>query len=732
MKDFHQKLLATFQIEHRDHVEQIRSLLAMIESTGAAAAGPEMEEVFRRAHSLKGAARAVDLRPIEGLAHRLETLFSRVRKGEFVLTKDVTEVVQRVLDASEDCLAALGGDRPAAGIDEALLAIERILGIESKTVEEPPAEAAAPAFQPVETVRITAQNFDGLFRSAGGLVAESQHQDQVTETLDGLARDIAVIEKEGERVRRAAVAVRSHPEISPDVSRMMSLLDSMEFNVRSLSRRVSAARRLQRRSVWSLRQLGDQLQRDIWQARMVPAEGLLEGYRKMMRDLARDEGKEIDFRAISANVNADRQVLEALKDPIMHLLRNAVSHGIETPAERNRKGKGPAGVVTLRVDANGQRLTIAIQDDGRGVDLSRVAEVAVREGILSESSAAHSAPQELMRMLFRPGFSTAPTVTSLSGRGMGLSVVYEAVRRLQGDLDIQPAAGGGTALLISVPLSIATHKLLLVNSGGTMFAIPVFGVERLLRIERSAVQTMEAQPVITFNGHPVTLSTIHGLLGLEQPFAGGSDRLQILVLRSGGRSVAVLVDDVVREMEAVIQDLGPASGCGGKVSSGVVADDGSIAFVVNPMELVQSSAQARWNVQPLTLAKPSQPRPLPAPSSILVVDDSMTTRTLEKSILEAQGYRVRIAVDGVEALARLHDEKPDLVIADIEMPRLNGFGLIKAMKKNPRFEKIPVIIVSSVERREDQERGLALGADAYIVKQKFDQDELLAAIRQIL
>jgi two-component system chemotaxis sensor kinase CheA len=192
------------------------------------------------------------------------------------------------------------------------------------------------------------------------------------------------------------------------------------------------------------------------------------------------------------------------------------------------------------------------------------------------------------------------------------------------------------------------------------------------------------------------------------------------------------VDAVLREAEAMIQDLAPAAGCAGRISSGVVLDDGTIAFVVNPMELIQSATQSRAQLHALSFAKPSEPAPDPAPPTILVVDDSMTTRTLEKSILEAHGYQVRVAVDGVEALGRLRQEKADLVIADIEMPRLNGFGLIEAMKKDPELDRIPVIIVSSVERREDQERGLALGADAYIVKRKFDQEDLLAAIRQIL
>jgi two-component system chemotaxis sensor kinase CheA len=466
---------------------------------------------------------------------------------------------------------------------------------------------------------------------------------------------------------------------------------------------------------------------------MVPAESLLEGYRRMMRDLSRDEGKEIEFRATSAGVRADRRVLEALKDPIMHLLRNAVSHGIESPSERTRKKKSRGGLVTLGVDANGQRLTVTIQDDGRGVDFARVAEVAVRDGIVSESDTAHRSPQELTRILFRPGFSTSAAVTSISGRGMGLSVVYEAIRRLQGDLDLQPAPGGGTIITLSVPLSIATHRLVIVNCGNQIFAIPILGIERLQRIKLSDIETVEGKPVVVLNGQPVPLAGIHGLLGLEHASSRTDpDSLQIVILRSGSNRVALAVDSVLRETDAVIQDLGPAAGCGGRISSGVVLDNGSIAFVVSPMELIESAVQLPSQLKSFSLEKAPEPAPEPTPSSILVVDDSMTTRALEKSVLEAHGYQVRIAVDGVEALARLRQERADLVIADIEMPRLNGFGLIEAMKQDRSLKSIPVIIVSSLERREDQERGLALGADAYIVKRKFDQEELLAAIRQIL
>ncbi len=782
MKDIRQKLLATFQIEHRDHVEQIRSLLALIGKTTGPPAGPEFDEAFRRAHSLKGAARAVDLEAVEGLAHRLETLFSRVRQGALPLDATVAEVVGKALDASEDCVAALGDNRPVSAVGPALAALERVLGIEpapalaeARKTAPPENPASVPLFQPLDTVRITTRNFDGLLRSSGRLIAETQRQGQVTAQLNALARQIATLEKAAEQALRVAAREFRDPA-RRDFPRVRASLESLKLRARSLSRQAGAVRRIEQRTAWTMSALGAQLRQDVWQARMVPAESLFEGYRKIMRDLAGDESKEIEFRATAAGIHADRGVLDALKDPLMHALRNAVSHGIETPRERLANGKAAAGLVTLRIDAQGQRLTVAIEDDGRGIDLAKIAQVAVRQGIVSESEAAHSSPRDLARILFRPGFSTAPSITSLAGRGMGLSVVFEAVRRLQGNLDIQPREGPGTALLLSVPLSISTHRLLLVTSAGQPFGVPIHWIERLERIKLSRLGSVEGRPVISFDGQPVPVLRLRHFLGSEPspanaapagsspaqsarpappnqpvprsrraPFSASAaeartapssvvrastsdDDLRIMVLRSNGTRVAVAVDAFLKETEAVIQDLGPAAPPDGRISGGFLLDDGAVAFVLNPLELLEGS----WRRQERTPVLPAEPQPKLEPPSILVVDDSMTTRTLEKSILEAHGYRVRVAVDGVEALALLRAAPSDLVISDIQMPRMDGFELLEAIKMDPRLSAIPVIVVTSLDRREDRERGLALGAGAYIVKRKFDQGELLAAIRQIL
>jgi two-component system, chemotaxis family, sensor kinase CheA len=723
VKDIRQKLLATFQVEHRDHVDQIRALLAAVEKSGQPE-GSELEEIFRRAHSLKGAARAVDLRPVEGLAHHLETLFSRLRRGELAFNKDVSGAVESALNASEDCVAAIGGSGTPASFPAGLSALERVLGIgpEPDAFQAPSAEPSTVAvFQPLETIRITTQNFDGLLRSAGGLLMERQRQNEVTVLLGGILRQASELAREAESVRHTVGAsVPRGGRLKLNV-----LMDSLQKQTRNLARSARTTRGLQQRSSWTMGRLGKQLQRDVWQARMVPAESLLEGYRKMMRDLARDASRQIEFRATSTGVHADRRVLEALKDPLMHLLRNSVSHGIEAGQERMAKGKPALGIVTLEIGSEGQRLTVAVSDDGKGVDLKRVGEVAVEQGVLSAADAAKASRYELAQILFRPGFSTSRAVTDLAGRGMGLSVVYETVRRLRGDVDVQPGDDAGVSLRLSVPLSIATHRLLLVTCANRHFAVPIHGIERLLRVRADSVGTVEGKPVVVFDGQPVSLFRLCDLLSLD---SSPADILRVMILRAKGGRIAIAVDEFLWESETVIQDLGPAGRRDGRISGGILMDDGRVALVLEPAQLMAGAS----HVPIPDFLKPTSPAARTESFSILVVDDSMTTRTLEKSILEANGYQVRVAVDGVEALTQLRSKIPDLVITDVQMPRLDGFGLLEAMKADPALGRIPVIVVTSLDRREDQARGLELGADAYIVKRKFDQGELLAAIRQIL
>jgi two-component system, chemotaxis family, sensor kinase CheA len=741
LTDIGQKLAAIFQGEHAEHLAHIRSILALLENVADAKGRTELDEAFRRAHSLKGAARAVDLDAVEGLASGLETLFSRVREGSLRLDQQSTGVIHQVLDASEDCMAAFREGRIPDAPAAALGAIAGLLGIEEPGLEtlaegqaKPAAKAATVAGVPLavlkpveEMVRLPAENLDRLVRSTGQILSENLRQAEVGGELNALDGQILEMSEESVRFRKAATAPLWRLAAQPEFASVIRYIGFVEQKVRSLAAQSRTTRLLQQRSEWNTRRSAEQLQRDVWSARMAPAEDLFEGFRRMVRDLARQENKQIEFRLSGSGVRADRIILQALKDPVMHLLRNAISHGIETPGERASKGKPPLGSLILRLDSQRGRLIVEVEDDGRGVDLKQV------DSVLSEAEPGSHSPDELAQAIFRPGFTTSSTVNHLSGRGMGLSVVYETVHRLQGDVNLKPKEGPGASFLVSVPLSVSTSHLLLLTAAGQTFGIPTHGIQRLHRVPLEQVETLEGKPVVNLEGQAVPLYGLAQLLQLgdaspDAPQALRGGVLPIMVLKSGVRRFAVWVDEFLAERDALIQELGMACPANGNISGGALLREGTVFVVLNPAGLVANCAG--MSAAPVPRKAQTQ-APAIAPG-ILVVDDSITSRSLERSILEAHGYRVRVAVDGLEALELLRAEKADLIITDIQMPRLDGFGLVEALKADPGLKGIPVIIVSSLEQPADQERGLLLGADAYVVKRKFDQTELLDAIRQMI
>jgi two-component system, chemotaxis family, sensor kinase CheA len=734
LKDIRQRLLATFQVEHKEHLKFIRDILA---KTNGTLTPPDLDEVFRRAHSLKGAARAVDLRPVEELAHGMETLFSRLRSGSMPFSIEMVEIVRRALDSSEDFLVALSEKQTPQPPTEVLEAINKLLKIQDTVDAKAPQPSidsgsnTTPSFQPIETVRLITKNLDRLVSSAGELSTENLRQDLLGQKLRGITDQARTTLSERARLRKASSQAFRRVNSEAGLTAVTHYIEYLEHQSQLVYTHVRSTLELHDRNSWSLRSLTSELQREVRQARMMPAENAFETFPKMVRDLARDEGKTVQFQIIGAGVEADRMVLQTLKDPVMHILRNALSHGIESDAERKRKNKTAISRIEMKIEAHGNRLNIIVEDNGRGLDLTRIREVAVRQGLISATDAARQSPEELVGLVFLPGFSTSSSITEVSGRGMGLSVVSAAIVRLQGKVEILPIStgAGGTRVTISVPLSISSHRVLLVSSQNQTFAIPLHGIEKLCRIPLKEMETAEGKPVLTFNGRHIALVTLSRLLNTPEAAVRAEDEtLNVAILKIGEKRLAVAVDAFLSEREAAIKELPLIAASNTKLAGGILLEDGSVCLVLNPAEIVGGFRHTGNSL----VIKTAVVEAVPKSSRILIVDDSLTTRTLEKSILEAQGYKVSVAVDGVEALNCLQSEAVGLVVTDLEMPRMDGFALLIEMKRDPRLAKIPVIIVSSVENREQQEHGLALGADAYVVKRRFEQQELLETIEQIL
>jgi two-component system chemotaxis sensor kinase CheA len=728
-----EKLLDVFEVEYREHLEAIRQLLAG--SAGDGQADFDLSEATRRAHSLKGAARAVGLERVEALAHELESVFISAHRGGTALENDLRRFIVDALDDIEDHVVASrsgdGGPKPPDGGEE-----QAATSSDPATGPADPGEVASP--QPRGSsaqggsVRVNAENLDRLLKSAGELHADMLLQNLGAQEISRLSRQAAALEKQWGAVWKQVTTSLRHATGSP-LSNVLNGGEAVSMHLRSLSKQLRTTAQRQNRAARSLHHHLDDLESRVKSARMVAAESVFGSFRKMVRDVAASEGKQVDVTIDGLDCEADRLVLQRVKDPIMHMLRNAVGHGIETPQERADLGKQARGQVALRVSTVHDRLRITIEDDGRGIDFRRIAEKAVEQNRLSQEDAEAASDEALVQLLFEAGFSTAESVTTISGRGVGLSVAREAVTALQGTFDINAAHGAGTRIDISLPVSILSRRLLLVSFKDQIYALPSEAVAKVMRVAAGGIVTVEGRPAVSLSDSTLPLVSIGELLGFGDPaVATGASAVCVVVVRSGGfqtgvaTHIGVAVESFVGVNDFVVRNL-EVGNREDRLWSGIIStEDGAPCLVLNPgafmkREFGSSNVVFRAERRQSDKAK-----------VVLVVDDSITTRTLEKSILEAHGYEVRLSVDGRDALYQLRNDPPDVVVSDIEMPHVDGLELVRTMKGDQALSTIPVILVTSRAADADREAGLKLGADAYVVKQKFDQNELLRTIRQII
>ncbi len=679
--DLQQRVLAAFQVEFKEQMQAIRSMLSVWPSV----AGAPIEEAFRMAHSMKGSARVCDMGEVESIAHQLESLLSQLTKGEAKPTSDIKTRIEKQADAAEDAMA------------HAMAQMIRPSGQTSDT--------AAPSSQTFqqETTRIEMALLEELLQSAGQSVTEMVRQERLEYELNTLQKEI-------ELLRQMSQHLRDEGEFS--------------FNLRELTRHLSEIRSLQRQGSKAMRFLSGDLQSQIKRICMVPIGSVFEGFPKMMRDLSAETGKPLRFIMTGAELHADRAVLQALKDPVMHALRNTLSHGIENLAVRRAARKSETAEVRLTLKVIGSTLHIEISDDGQGVNVEAVRAQAVQAGLISESDATALSESEVVDMIFHTGFSTARELTKVSGRGVGLSVVKERVSHLQGSADMETQAGRGSTLQIKVPVSVSTHRMLLVKLGGSFYALPLRSIQALHRV--SEVREVEGRTLALHEDTAIPLTTAsEATLTAPKIMRDTDGKIPMVVLRAE-KPIALHVESFQGEVQALIRPLPYPASLSPHFSGGILTEDGTVVLVLNVDYLLE-------RFRGITLREAPVPKSTtPKRPVLLVVDDSFTARTLQKSILETAGYQVHTAVDGKAALSTLHSLHVDVVVSDIQMPHMNGFEFLAAVKKNPAFTEIPVILVTSLSSKEDQERGLSLGAAAYIVKERFDHQELLNIVAQLV
>lgn len=467
----------------------------------------------------------------------------------------------------------------------------------------------------------------------------------------------------------------------------------------------------------------NELQELALRARMVPVMSLAPRLRRAVRDLARETGKEVRFETRGEDAEIDRGVLDRLADPLLHLVRNAVDHGIESPDERRLRGKPMEGMVRLHAMQLGSEVVIAVSDDGRGIDVARVREAAGS----TDHTAMEMDDEAALYLIFRSGLSTATRVTGVSGRGVGLDAVRASLNAVRGRIEVRSDPGLGTEFRIAVPITMATLRCLVINSAGQAYAIPLHSVRAVLPPQPSA--TVGGRAMTMVEGRPVPISSLASVLGTGNGVEGPS-----VVVAGLTRSHAFRVDDLVDQRDVVVKGLGELIPRLPAVAGAGVQPDGSILLVLEAAGLIERARRMDSGDRSVEAAEGGR-RDAPVArraASILVVDDALTVRELQRSIFENAGYRVSVATNGEEALTLISEERPDLVLTDVQMPRMDGFQLTEAIRGQPALASVPVIILTSRGSDEDRRRGLECGADGYIVKSGFDQSALLSAVEHLL
>jgi two-component system chemotaxis sensor kinase CheA len=733
-REFLKRLMATFKQEARELLDAMSFGLGRLESA------PDdvevVETVFRDAHSLKGAARAVNLTEVARHCHRLEDVFSEWKNGRLTPSPRLFDALHRSVDALQRAVAAMGPEdvatNYAAGdllreIDIALGTLHEVPVQSEDAVTESPSESASlplpgPAVHPeapasksprpkssgrlprAETVRIAAARMDTILLQSEELLGIKLAATQRASDLSQL---------------RKLVHEWMRGEASDEITRA------------ALAHKLATVAREADRDQRVFSSMLDGLLTELKQALMLPVGTLLEGLPRLVRDLARDQEKEIELHIDGEQIEVDRRVLEELRSPLVHIVRNGVDHAIELPAERLTKGKPRRGQIAIRAaQLENKYLELRISDDGRGFDTAALRAAALRSGILAEEGDAPSDEETLALLAFHSGISTSPILTDVSGRGLGLAIVRNKVERLGGAVNLSEPEGGGAVITLRVPITLATFRGVLVKCGENAFLLPTHSVRRVLRIRPGDVESVEGREILRVNGEITGLARLSQLLGLpEAPGNLTEDRAPCaLIVEAANRRLALLVDEVLAEQEVLVKGLGRQLARVRHIAGAAVLGTGALVPILYVPDLVHTASHGGAAADPVQAPWAAEKRTI----NVLLAEDSITARTLLKSILETAGYRVFPTVDGAEAWATLKTQAIDLVVSDIEMPRMNGFELTARIRADQELGRIPVILVTALESREDRERGIEAGANAYIVKSSFDQSNLFEAIQQLV
>jgi len=790
MPDVMKDLIGIFKVETQEHLTKLDNGLVELEKQ------PNnidlARDLNREVHTLKGAARVFGFCEIQDIAHRMEDIFEEVagKRAVFssLIAKTIFEgldtiraILDRIVqekeidvDASkicrdlEECLSGTRGirtrekqERKDEGEEKALETQEKGIGAKS----EPESKYKLHSEDEVtETQPKTEQEEEHGDRKrqdeSANRMSEPVALHSSAHTEEYIRVPLSRVDKLLYLVGEVVINKMMFSTISLQAKRLSKLSNEMQKSVFGLSESIgkrfssqdgevtkwlgqceSQVQRLKEHALklydqvstemFHLEPIIDELQAKIKEIKMLPLSTIFEGFPRMVRDIASQQGKEVNLVISGGETELDKKVLEGIKVPLIHILRNCVDHGIEKPEVRIALGKQRVGTIRISALHEADNVVIIVEDDGRGMDTAQIKNTALKKGLVPSHELEGMTDKEVLNIVFMNGFSTSPIVTDVSGRGMGLDIVRRDITDLKGRVILDAQKEKGARLTLVLPLTIAIIQVLLVKVKNMVFALPMLPISESVRVNMGDVSTVEGRMAVQFRDHIVPLVGLNEVLGLSPGEDGGEKQkkeMLVVMATSLDRQVGFIVDEIVGEEELFVKSLGKHLGKVKNVSGALIIPTGEVVVVLDIADLIAHSSLS----PPAVTDKKGALELKRKEKRILVVEDAFSTRELEKTILETHGYFVDTAVDGLDALDRMSASRYDLVVSDIEMPRMDGFELCRTLKSNEGYRDIPFVMVTALQKEEDKRRGMEVGAAAYIVKSAFEQNGLLDTIERLV
>ena len=735
MKD----LIAIFKAETEDHLVTLENGLVKLEKDPG-----DIElarSLNREVHTLKGAARVFGFSEIQEVAHRIEDIFEKTASKTAVFTSFMAERIFKGLDAIRTILEKIIQEQEIevdvsdlCGELEVCLAANQD-GTRSepsdgekkhRQVPSPAREGPSSLAQRDAYIRVPLSRVDKLLYLVGEVVIHRMKSSAKVAQAKRLSKLSREVQKSIASLSEAMKKDRSaqNAEMTKWVSQCAAQTQKLREHTLSLYDQVSM-------ESFHLDPIIDELQARIKEVKMLPLSTIFEGFPRMVRDIASKQGKEVNLVISGEETELDKKVMEGIKTSLIHLLRNCIDHGIEEPDLRATLGKPRDGTIKVSAFHEGDNVVITVEDDGRGMDIDQIKQTALKKRVVSINDLEGMTDKEVFNLVFMNGYSTSPIVTDVSGRGMGLDIVRRDITHLKGRVILDTKKNSGTKFTLVLPLTIAIIHVLMAKVQDMLFAFPMSSITEIVKVNMEDLSTVGGRIAFSFRDQSTPLVRLGEMLGLPQSReeeGKAKEATPVVIVSSFDRRVGFMIDGIVGEEEVFVKSLGKHLGKVRNVSGAMVMATGEVAIVLDIEDLMAHSA---LSLQPVT-GKKRAPTGKQKEKRILVVEDAFSTRELEKSILETHGYLVDTAVDGLDALERITGNKYDLILSDIEMPRMDGFELCRSLKKNEGYRDIPFVIVTGLQKEEDKRQGIEVGAAAYIVKSAFEQANLLDTIERLV